>query len=911
MTFGGFRLDPATEGVWLDGEEIRLRPKAFAVLRYLADRPRRLVTKEELLAAVWPDVAVGEAALAVCVGEIRKALRDEARTPRFVETVHRRGYRFIGTMPVEIPSPDTPLIGRETELARLRHAVGEAWQGRGRVVVIGGEGGIGKSRVVEELSADAVRRGGRVLVGRCYETEQILPFGPWVNAMRKGHVLSEIAGAGALPAAWQSELTRLFPELGALPPVVDSAQNLRLFEAMSHGVERLTRTQPLLLVLEDVHWADEMSLRLVAFVARKIPSWSVLMVVTAREEDVPGAPVLGGVLQELIRDDRTVRLTLPPLSRLETAHLVRAMARGSGDDAALERLADQLWAVSEGNPFLAIETMRAIQDGTAPPSGVPLPERVRDVLLARLSRLSERGRQLAAVASVIGREFDFAVLARAVGLDEGWAAEGVEELVRRRVLTGAGERFDFTHDRIREVAYGQLLPPRRRLLHVQVAGALEEVYRDALEPHHAALAEHYRRGELWEKALSSLRKAGNRAVACSANREAIAYYEQALQVLEHLPEGRTKTARAYDLWMNRAAVYYSLGELRRIVDRLDEAEALARALDDPTRLGRLAVLQSACLAPMGDHAAAIESGARGLASAEADGNRPRQAVAAVMLGFACMGLGDLRRAVELLRTSGDLLQDEPVHERFGHIGLPAVFWRTWMILSLGELGAFPEAMTCGHDAVRLADAADQPFSMAEAHGALGHLHALKGELSAGIPELERSVALCRDYELVLLSPAMFSALGHAYALSGRLADAVAVMEEAVARGASLEVMWWQSRRVTNLAEGYLLADRVRDAKETADRALALAEAHGERGSRAHALRVLGEIAGHREAPDYERARQHLSEALALAEELGMQPLVARCHRGLGTLYRSWGKRERAATHLDTATRMFRTLDMRV
>ena len=896
MIFGPFRLDGATESVWRDTQEIRLRPKTFAILRYLVEHPRRLVTKEELLDAVWSDVAVGEAALAVCVAEARRALGDDARTPRYIETVHRRGYRFIGSVPAvavplgaggEVSSPDTPLIGRETELVGLRAALDDAWSRRGRLVAVHGEAGIGKSRIVEELGAEAVARGGRVMLGRCYETEQILPFGPWVNAMRHGGALRELDDAGAVADAWRAALARLFPELGAAPPPADYAQDLRLFEGMAYVVEHVARRQPLVLVLEDLHWADEMSIRLVGFLARHIRAWSVLMVVTVREEELPASPLLHGLLEELMRDDRAVRMTLSPLSRTETAALVRALAPTCGDEPALARLAERLWTVSEGNPFLVVETMRVAQDGAAPEtaSGVPLPERVRDIITARLARLSASAQLLAAVASVIGRDFDFAVLARAAGLDELRVAEGVEELVRRRVLRATAERLDFTHDRIREVAYGQLLPPRRRLLHAQVAAAMEAVYHDALEPHYAALAAHCCRGEIWDKGLVYLRHAGQGAVGCSANRDAIAYFDQALQVLEHLPDGRSKTEQAYDLRMSRGAAYYSLGELRRIVDQLDEAEALARTLEDQTRLGRVAVLRLGCLAAMGDQTAAIETGKRGLALAEAAGSRPRQAVATVMLGFAELGRGDLPQAITLLRKSGELLEGHPVHERFGQIGLPAVFWRTWLIFSLAELGEFHEAMPIAEESVRIAEAADQPFSVAEAQGALGHLACVKGEPLLGIPALERSVTLCREYKLAVLSPVMVGSLGHAYALAGRLSDAVPTLEEAVALGVSMGAMWWQARRLAELGEAYLLAGRVDDAMVMAEDALAVADAHGERANRAYVLRLLGEVASRRTPPDFEAADRQLSQALAVAEDLGLRPLAAHCRRGLGTLDR--------------------------
>src|SRR3989449_734954 len=276
------------------------------------------------------------------------------------------------------------------------------------------------------------------------------------------------------------ELAPLLPQLeveGA-EPAAHSPDHLLLFEAATELIRSLATKHPVVVMLEDAHWADEMSLRLMAFLARRIRSSPILVVMTIRDEEVASAPVLGQVVDELSRESHFVPLALTPLSRASTIALVRSLVSAStaGVDARLDA---EIWRVSTGNPFLVVETIRAIQEGVAPrtPATLPLPERVRRVVAGRLERLSDRGRHLASVAAVVGREFDFALLQRAAGLDERHAAEGVEELVRRRVLHGLGEQLDFTHEWIREVAYNELLHQRRKRLHVLVAKALEDLPR--------------------------------------------------------------------------------------------------------------------------------------------------------------------------------------------------------------------------------------------------------------------------------------------------------------------------------------------------------------------------------------------------------------------------------------------------
>jgi DNA-binding SARP family transcriptional activator len=834
-------------------------------------------------------------------------------TPELSVAAPRRSRRGPPRVRPEVPTLDPPLIGRRTELAHLQQALDDAWGGSGRTVVVLGEAGIGKTRLLEEFAATTLRRSGHLVVGRCYETEQILPFGLWVEMLRAAVGVLERDVSERLDPAWRAELARLLPELAdpGLPPTGPADDYLRLFGAVIRLIEMVAAEAPLVLILEDLHWADEMSVRLFGFLARRLEALPGLLVASARTEELGEAPLLRRLLEEFRGRRDVVPLTLPSLSEDETHSLVQVLARVGTHEAALGRVAKQVWALSEGNPFVAVETMRALHEGHRfGPSTIALPERVREAIGGRLERLSPRARDLLAVAAVIGREFEFTLLQRAGRLDERGAAEGVEELVRRRVLHGVGARLDFTHDRIRQVAYGQLLPGRRTLLHAAVGEAIEAVHADRLEAHHAALGMHYRQGEVWEKALKYLRQAGARALAYSANRDVVAYVDQALEVLGHLPESPSKTEQACDLRMYRAAGYYSLGELRGIADHLGEAEALAQALDDRTRLGRVAVFRSACLAPLGDQTPAIEAGERGLAIAEAAGDLPLQISATFLLGFSHIGLGDSRRAIGFMRRTAALLEGQPVYKLFGQIAPPSVYWRAWMLLPLGELGEFPEAIALGEEAVRIAEAVTQPYGLALAHGTLGHLHGLKGEPSLAIPPLERSAALCRDYELVVLSPFMFGSLGHAYATAGRAPEALPLMEEALARGASLHLMWYQSRRMTQLGEGHLLGGHVDDALAAAEHALTLADAHGERGNRAYALRLLAEATLRRGHPDVESAGQHLGQALVLAEELGMRPLAARCRLDMGRLYLRSGDRTKARDHLGVASARLREMDMR-
>src|SRR5262245_29609254 len=372
------------------------------------------------------------------------------------------------------------LVGRDGEVAGLQRTLDDAIAGRGMVVAIVGEAGVGKTSLLATVDAVARRRGARVLAGRCYESARVLPFGPWTDAFREDEEALR-TGVEMLEPIWQAELARLLPEVAEPGLPVAGDDRLRLFEAVGRFVGVLAAAQPLLITLEDVHWADEMSLRLLSFLARRSRATGLLIVVTAREEEMLDAPLLRGALDELGAQGKLTRINLAPLSRGDTGVLVRALARSSADDTTLERLTEQVWAVSEGNPFISIEALRAFQEEpevqAAP--GLPMPDRVRQLISTRLDRLGEREQRLLAAAAIIGREFEFALVQRATDLNEHDAAWGVEELVRRRLFQVVGERLDFAHDRIRTVVSNRLLPPSRKVVHGAVARAIGVCQPDA------------------------------------------------------------------------------------------------------------------------------------------------------------------------------------------------------------------------------------------------------------------------------------------------------------------------------------------------------------------------------------------------------------------------------------------------
>ena len=469
--------------------------------------------------------------------------------------------------------------------------------------------------------------------------------------------------------------------------------------------------------------------------------------------------------------------------------------------------------------------------------------------------------------------------------------------------------YTFRHALTHQVVYGSMLQERKKILHERVVQAIERLYPDRLSEQVERLAHHASRGEVWEKAARYLRQAGARAAARSAHREAVGLFEGALTAFRHLPETRETLEDAIDLRFDLRASLLPLGEHERVFEYLREAERLCESLDDPRRLGRVYDYMSYYFFIAGRLAEARTFGQRAHAIAETVEDLPLQVTANLGLGMASVVSGDYVEGERFFRGVVQLLAGDLSRERFGQSGFPAVLSRSWLARSLAERGEFCEGITHGQEGVRIAEAVAQPYSQIAACWRLGYLYGVKGEYPQAIRLLERGLALSREWNILLYAPAVSSSLGHVYALSGRVPEGLLLLEQASTTYEDMGVRGLDSLGAARLGEAYLLADRIEDARACADHALMVARERGARGDEAYALRILGEITSRGNSPDPETADTYYQQAMALGEELGIRPLVAHCHLGLGRLYLRTGKQQHAQEHLAAAIRMFHEMDM--
>jgi tetratricopeptide (TPR) repeat protein len=543
---------------------------------------------------------------------------------------------------------------------------------------------------------------------------------------------------------------------------------------------------------------------------------------------------------------------------------------------------------------------------------------VQTILAARIDRLPADAKQLLQAASVVGKDVPFVILQAITELPEDALRRGLTNLQENEFLYEArlfpDLEYTFKHALTHEVTYGSLLAERRRALHERIVDAIERLYPDRLAEHVERLAHHAVRGELWERAVGFHRQSGTKAAARNAYREAVADLKQALVALRHLPETHETLQQGIDLRFDLRSSLQALGEHERVFEHLRDAETLASAMGDQDRLGWASAYLCQYLWWMGDPAQAEASGQRALTIALREPALRRQTpfalqvVANFFLGQGYFHVGDYGRAIDHCRRNVTVLEGERAHERLGLTGLPSVLSRMWLAWSLAEQGEFPEAVVHAEEALSVAEAADQPYSVAWACVGVGQVRVVQGALAQAIPVLERAARLCETWDLGAIFPTTAALLGLAHALCGRVAEALALLEEGEAQAPPVRI-FDTSTATTALGTGYLLAGRMDEAGEIASRAAELDAERGFRGSQARALHLLGEISARRDPPQVSRAEDHYRRALALADELGMRPLVAHCHLGMGRLYRRLGERPQAEEHVATALALYREMDM--
>jgi tetratricopeptide (TPR) repeat protein len=869
------------------------------------------------------------------------ALQERA-WPGGTETHHHRvAYAVIEPRPLGMatgmPSGHllSPFVGRERELAVLDEWLAQAIHGRGQVVGLVGEPGVGKSRLILEWKHRYATRtppaASRVMVleGRCLAYGRTIPYLP-VRALLSAclHLTEHTQGEtlrASLTDALQTLDAALLPCVPAVLALLDvpcddpewraldpHQRRQRSFDAVQHVLLRASQRQPLLVIIQDVYWLDSETQALLDRLVDSVATARIVLLVSYRPEYHHGWGSKTSYTQ----------LRLDPLPLTSAEDFLQALV---GNEASLRSVKQRLIARTEGNPFFLEESVqtlvetgvlvgvpRAYRLGQAQPS-MQMPGTIQAVLAARIDRLPPAAKHLLQTAAVIGMEVPVPLLHAIAEQPEDTLYGRLAHLQAAEFLYETclfPERaYTFKHALTCEVAYSSVLPERRQTLHAQIVAALEALAGDRVAEQVERLAHHALLGEVWDKALAYCRQAGDKALARSARREVVAYVEAALSVLSHLPETRTTREQAIDLRLALRTALHLSGDLGRLLTVLREAEALAMALDDARRLGQIAVSLTVYFRHLGTYDQAVAAAQRALALTTTSGDASLHALAHLYLGIAYQAQGDYRRAIDAMGHAVTALDGPRRRERFGQAVLPAVHVRTHLAMGHAELGTFAAGATLGDEGLQLATEVAHPGSRMWAAYGSGLLFLRQGDLHRALPLLELAMAICQEADFPAFFTSTAAALGAGYTLAGRTAEALPWLTRALDEATATERVEPQVFCRLCLGEAQVLTGDLEEAHTLTEHTLALTRARRERGHEAYALRLLGDIAMRRAPSEAAQAEAHYRDALALAEALGMRPLQAHCHRSLGALYATIGQREQARAALTTAVEMYQGMAM--
>jgi tetratricopeptide (TPR) repeat protein len=668
---------------------------------------------------------------------------------------------------------------------------------------------------------------------------------------------------------------------------------------------------PVLFILEDLHWTDPSTLECLALLLDQTPTAALLVLLTCRPSFQPAWH----------HRSYLTEMTLHRLSRHQIAQMTTHVA---GSKTLPPEVLQQLVERTDGVPLFVEEMTKAILESgyltetnthyelMGSLSTFTIPVTLQDSLMTRLDRLMT-GKVIAQLGATIGRQFSYALLQAVAQCNERTLQEELHRLVEAEIVYRRGlppqSTYVFKHALLQDAAYQSLLKSTRRQYHQRIAQVLEEQFPEIVETQPALLAHHTLGGEMWEKAASYCQQAGEQAAARSANREVVAAFKQALEALQHLPESRAVWAWVIDLRLALDFALWRLGDWEGVIVSLREAETLAERLGDQRRLAHVSSELADGFRILGDHEQALQAAQRAFTLAITLEDQALQVEANTQLGLISYHRGDYGRAIVELRQTVTALAHPSQRTRTARPDAYEVWPWSWLLVCLSQVGTFAEGRAMSADVLRRAEAAAHPFRLAVASFGAGLLALRQGDLSAALAILERGLAVCQTHDLHDWFPTLGGGVGYAYALAGRLPEAIRLLEQAVGQSAALRGGTSAPTPMVWLGEAYLRAGLLKEASTQAQSALASARTHQERGFEAYALQLLGEVAAQRHSSEGEQAEAYYQQALALAEELGMRPLQAHGHHGLGMLYAKLGRVEQSRPELLTAIELYRAMEM--
>jgi adenylate cyclase len=918
------------------------------LLCLLVERRGQLVTREEILERVWgKGVFVdGETSINTAVRKIRRALCDNPDKPRFVATVPARGYRFVAE--IRAPKiagaeksrsqPSVVMVGRERELESLLTGLDDAASRRGRLFLISGEPGVGKTRLADEVAAAADAQRMTILLGHCSEHDEAVAYLPFVEILENFVELASNAESLRIALGEQGrELARLIPKLRNILPQLPAPLELppaqarrHLFNCVFDFAARLASQRPTLMILEDLHWADDSTLSLLDHLAQRLSDLPLMLLGTHRDAELNVTRPLAKTLEDLLRGRLATRVSLKGLPRDEVGAMLNSLS-GKAPPAAVVA---EIFAETEGNPFFVEELFRHLEEENRlyDSSGkfrselkigeLDAPPSVRLVVSRRLARLSEPTQKMLATAAVIGRFFSFEILQAAIGSDVDSILERVEEAEKAGLVFSVAEsakgRFAFSHELVRQAVLGGLSALRRQRLHLEVADAIERAcsvdsestYAGSLKDHVAELAHHYTHGGNPAKAARYCLRAVRRFTELGSNAEAIAHFESGLEQLHELAEDDRRSELELDL---RNAAVGALGDSKGFAS-LEVEQSFTRAVELSRRLGikwgktweaLYGVLFVHLTRP--DPRKACELAAELVALAEKNGSAEHLADAGTYLACARMYSGDFELADQGFERAWTLLESaaEPatgsVEHRGGQTRQPRTFmwqqgsqqnnralsaWNLWFV------GYPDQALERMNIATAIAHSGTKTM-LADIHGYATYLAELRRE-----PEQMRTRAAAR---MALSTESGYAAgralsefyLGLADTLGSDLEGGIERMRYHLSelRAAGFEVAAAYHLALTATALGK--AGQFDEALRVIEESFSIIERTGQRHHQAEVHRLKGELLLVQRASNADDAEKCFRAAIEIARKQHAKSWELRATTSLARLLTTQRQRDKA------------------
>ncbi len=892
----------------------------FAIRKIEADERRPSRRLAERLAEKLAIPAEEREAFLAAARSIRAAAAlslNAARSDRAAAMVVAPAQRTLAAPPAaEAP----PLVGRAAEWARLGRLCDLAAGGNGQAILLAGEPGIGKSRLMAELQRRCRAAGSPVLAARCYEIERAMPYQPVIDVAAQALGCATDQALQKLQPVAIAEIAALVPSLHERVPVAalsadfPEARKSRLFTALVQLLITLPGTRPATVTIDDIQWADDASLEFIHYLARQAAARPLLVVAAYRSEELDLQERLALLVESLRRE---AHVSILPLARLQVED-TRALIEGLAHSAfRLPGLAERLQRETDGNPFFITSMLHALADGEIEPSptgALPLPEALRAAVRSRVGHLSAAARAVLDAAAVLGRRFDFETLESIVPQNGAALLAALEELVKRRLLREEAEDgfYDFSHDKVREVVYAGIGGARRVTLHRAVAAALESAPREDPRERDAQLAEHYERGHSWEKALRYQLLAAERSQRLFAMRDALQWLDRAVALAETHPEVAGDALRLYEqrgvARVQAGQTGEAVADIRKVIDaarsRRDRGKArdaliqlgmAYRRADDYTQATRcLEEALAESRAMQDDHSAADTL--YHLGTVAWSDNRNREAI------------GHHRQAVELCERLGlqDLVAVQAWHGRgeahFNNLEpreAIACYQRSIKLArSIGDrsyesenlmmvgfactgymgLADYVRAEANFEAALDIARRADLQWHLGPTLLGLDHLHGCLGRSAEALDGMTRTLRWLESLKQVRYQIMAHDLLGHLLLELGRQAEAAAHFERGLALGETTRIMFWRPRLQANLAIA-----RLRLGDLESDAALENAAAHCRQNSEgfqlARCLEGLAELwLARGDAP---RSLAHAEELIGLVEQAGLRELALQARRWRG------------------------------